>query len=357
MPTRTAAEPLLQARLSARSTPMLLDAVGCLFDLLQECDVDPVAALGAPDAEGLLAAYPTLHALMAAELIPSAPLRKSLDELQIGAPRLPAADLVDRFLVAPVLLGLARLPVARPPSQPPPHGDWLLDVLAALIAADAYRPLLVPTLAPDAIVAGPGCHTDPRLARSVIAGRLLARRVGFEALVEAVARQVPWQDAFDFRTEDLLAIAQGLATNAAQAPGRLPEWDAARLDEQDIAWLEDALYGLCVRRELHDGWPRAAAAVPAGGGCEIRLQDHGIWALSVADGPSGMDPPPLRLDLPQALCGGLHRAGWSRIRVALDSAEGLDDLVDLLVDLRDREAAPQQVDGAGFRVTPQDAVP
>ena len=348
MPARS----LLQTRLTPRTAPMLFDASGCLFDLLVECDVDPTAALGAPDAEALLTQHHTLQALLDAQLVPQASLDAALAELSPGS-RLAPADLVDRFLVPPVLLGLARLPAARVPSQPPPHGDWLLDVLAALIAADAYRPLLVPSLAPDAIVAGPGCHTDPRLAPLVTAGRLLAGRVGFEALVEAVARQVPWQDAFDSRTEDLVAIAHGLAIGEPKAQGRLLEWDARRLGEQDVAWLEDALYGLCVRRVRQDGLPRALLCVPAGGGLQILPQAHHLRPLAAPTADQGLDPLLHRLDLPQALCGGLLRAGWSQVRIELDDAEGLDDLVDLLVDLREQEAAPQPIVGAGFRISPE----
>ena len=359
MPSQLLADTLLCTPLRPRNVPMLVDAIACLFDLLESCEVAAPAVLGAVDAEALLRRCGTLQALIAAQLVDERRVRAAIAELNPDDPRvLSPAELIDRFLVPSVLLDLSRRSVPAAALLPP--GDaWLGDVLAALIAVDAYRPLIVPDLAPEELVAGPGCHSDPRLAPLVVAGRWLAGRVGFEALVQAAAGQVPLADALVQGHNDLLPGALALATRQP-TPQAVLQWRRdVKPGEQDAAWLEDAVMGLCVRRRRVAGLPCAALEVPRGGGLRLLNDESALTvlapataAVSTASG-TALDPEIMRLDLPASLCGSLQRAGWHRLTVRLSHCEGLDDLIDVIVDLCEGRTPPQEIAGDGFAIEPE----
>jgi hypothetical protein len=348
------ADALLDAVLTPEDAPLLHEAVASLLDLLRDCDLDPRTLLGAASSQELLRKNKTLRALGAAGLLDAQLLRVELEELAspamtLAAERVPAVAEVDRFLVAPVLLGLARLPGGGADLP-----AWLIDAGAALIAVDAWRPLVAPEMAPEALLQGPGCHTDPRLARLLPAGHLLARTVGFESLVQGIAGQGALLDALDGATLD---AAEALTRPGADFDGpSLASWTDT-FGEQDAAWLEDMVQLLCVRRRREHGLPRAVQSVPDGGGfvldlqtCQVRSAQSRSLAKSVAEG--WLDAPPAALPVPPAACGALVRAGWPGLVVRLQHAEALDDLAEVLFDLCDQPDTPHAIHGDGFVIEP-----
>lgn len=380
MPTVT--ERLWNATLGPEATPLLHDAVDGLFDLLRECDVEPRLAVGMGSPTALLRKYPSLQAMAAAGLVSRPRVDQAMAELGDAAwlhavddapfDRLGPSDVVDRFLVVPVMVGLARLPAAavREPG-------WLADALAALIAVEAYRPLISPQLAPEAVQDDLGCHTDPRLALLLPPGRRLAGHLGFEALVETAAGQVPWEDAIDTA---LLEEAALLARHASRIDWQAsPAWRAG-FGEQDAPWLDDAVLALCVRRrhqlatpvEVLSGqrpgafaWspPHAVLALPEGGGlvldlrtCMLRTaRDRPTLGRSVAEG--WMDAPVSSIAVSPAACAALTESGWTGLSIALDDVDCLDEFVDVLFDLCDQGGEPQEIQGEGFRIAPTQPQP
>lgn len=345
----------LDVPLKARTTPMLLDAIDCLFDLLASCQVSGVAALGVADAAGLFKRFGTLRAMVDAGWVDGHRIAAALAEVSSpGAePRTPV-DAVDRFFVPTILLGLSRLPLA-PAAAVRTDDAWLRDVLASLIAVDAYRPLLVPDLAPEALSSGTGCHTDPRLGRAVIAGRWLASHVGFDVLVQAAAGKVALELPGKRGSADLLATARTLAVSGLLPEG-LPREERG-LGEQDTAWLEDAVYALCVRRRRVGGVPAASPEVPRGGGLRLGTSSSILSVLDPAAPPApaageALDEEVLRLGLSPALCLTLERAGWSQMTVHFSHPNALDDLIDVIVDLCDARTPPQEIVGDGFALLP-----
>lgn len=348
------ADALLDALLTAEDAPLLHEAITSLVDLLRDCDLDPRTLLGAASAQELLRRHKTLRNLGDAGLLDLTLLRAELEELAspamtIAAEHVPAVAEVDRFLVAPVLLGLARLPGGG--SDLP---SWLIDAGAALIAVDAWRPLVAPEMAPESLLQGPGCHTDPRLARLLPAGHLLARTVGFESLVQGIAGQGALLDALDGATLD---AAETLTHPGAEFDGQaLRAWTDA-FGEQDAAWLEDVVQLLCVRRRREHGLPRAVQSMPDGGGfvldlqaCQVRPAQPRSLGKAVAEG--WLDALPTSLPAPPAACGALVRAGWPGLVVRLQHTDALDDLAEVLFDLCDQPDTPHAIHGDGFVIEP-----
>ena len=348
------ADALLEALLTAEDAPLLHEAVTSLIDLLRDCDLDPRTLLGATSAAELFRKHKTLRALGDAGLLDGRILRADLEELAspdmtAAAEKVPAAAEVDRFLVAPVLLGLARLPGGN--AQLP---RWLVDAAASLIAVDAWRPLLAPDLAPEALLVGPGCHIDPRLVRRLPAGHLLARAVGFESLVQGLAGQGDLLDALDAQTLD---ACESLTKPGGEFAGsELACW-TDEFGEQDAAWLEDTLQLLCVRRRREHGLPRAVHVVPDGGGlvieletCRMRMAQPRSFGRAIAEG--WLDPVPESVPAPPAACGALARAGWEGVIIRMEHTDSMEDLSEVLFDLCDQPDAPHAIHGDGFSIEP-----
>ncbi|MFZ4577671.1 MAG: hypothetical protein ACOYOB_04665 [Myxococcota bacterium] len=338
------AAPIADATLSARSCPLLCEAVQGLIALLRECDVDPQACLGTTDPAQLLRGHPNLRDWASAGLVPVAWLNAAFAELEDESTRLAPAQVVDLFLVPVLLRGLGRLPHAQNGAHEPAR-----EAVASLLAVDTWRALVSPELAPDAVIEGPGCHTDPRVALGLPAARYLAGRMGFEGLVQAAAGQVPWLDAVD-------AADRAMVDRLLQA-GPWPELQQAprpkRMGEQDAAWIEDLLVSSCVRRRRVEGWPCAVPAIPPGGGLLLdavagELRPLGIGVL--AGQGDWLDPVAGPAPLPPVACHALRKAGWDRLEVRLTHLDALEDLTDALLDLCDKPPEPQVLEGDGFRI-------
>lgn len=347
---------LLDASLTPASAPLLVEACTELFDLLRECEVNARDAIGFGSAEALLRQHSSLRALRSVGLVDAAELQASMDELAspeaaIGLAGLPPAARVDRFLVPAVLLGLARFPAAQ--RRLP---DWLPRAVAALLAVDAWLPLIAPDLAPDILLNGPGCHTNPRIGRMLPAGHLLARVVGYEALAQGVAGLGPLLDGID---EATLAAAEALMHPGVTIDGAaLPAW-TQRFEEQDAAWLEDIVQSMCARRRREEGLPRAYMAVPDGGGLVLELQTCRLRVLAPATlgqttAQGWLEQPPAAISAPPAACGALDRAGWPDVEIRFEHVDALEDMVEVLFDLCDQAGEVQLIQGDGFTVGPHD---
>jgi hypothetical protein len=243
-----------------------------------------------------------------------------------------------------LLRGLGRLPLAQNGAPEPAR-----EAIAALLAVDTWRALVSPELAPDAVIEGPGCHTDPRVAEWLPAARYLAGRMGFEGLVQAAAGQVPWLDAVD--------AADRVMVDRLLQPGPWPELQQGpgpkRMGEQDAAWVEDALVSFCVRRRRVEGWPCAVPAIPPGGGLMLDAVAGELRALGVgaSAGQGGwLDPVAGPVPMPTVVCHALRGAGWDRVEVRMTHLDALEDLTDALLDLCDKPPAPQVLEGDGFQI-------
>ncbi|MSP91495.1 MAG: hypothetical protein EXR79_06795 [Myxococcales bacterium] len=339
--------------------PLVAEAIDAVVGTLDEAGVDAEAALGFADADEAQRRWPDLAAWVAAGILDARTLSGAVGALgSLDAKRLRAcggpSGVVDRFLVGEVVRGLARRAVRVPATSPSQREAPILrEAVAARIAVDAWPGLAALDLAAEAVALGPGCHFDPSVLGPLCAAHTLARAVGFESLVAAAAGQVPWSDALDDATQRR-ALQRATGTARLDGPAQA-DWGQA-LHDEDVAWLEDAFCALTTRRRLVHDLPRAVGFVAPGG---LRL-DARLCVLEVcapesltdtaADG--WLDAAWPRVLLPPAVCAGLDHAGWSIAHIAIRSTDGLDDLVELLLDIVELGVAPEPIEGDGFRVEP-----
>jgi hypothetical protein len=347
------------ARVALHDCPVVASAVGAVCSLLQDAEIEAESILGAADATDLIARCPTPADLVAAGLIDDADLGRvheaigDADERRVKACG-GLAGLCDRFLVPVIVRGLAQR-VAAAGAVP----ERLRPAVAARVMAEAWPAVLSLDLAPEVVLVGPGCHLDPRVVPWLPAGHTLARAVGLEALIAAAAGVVPWTDAIDDHLQRR-AIARLPPCTALNGPAQA-EW-GRQDDDEDILWLEHAVGALTARRRLVHGLPRGVGFVPDGGlaidarACCIGLPGP-VPALATAASEGWLDAPLHRLTLPPSLCAGLDRAGWHGVHLHLDATDGIEDLIDLLLDIALLGVQPETIEGEGFTVSPMGAAP
>lgn len=344
-----AAMAVLEYPLTAKATPLLADALACWFDLLRQSEIDLQSSVGCKSVGELLRKYPTLQSFITAGRINGPLVANTIEGLQKSPLQLDSAAQIDRFVVPQVLSGLSHLPGLAQ------AGNWLSESVAAIIAAEAYWPLIMPTLAPEEITQGPGCHSDPKIARAMLAGRWLASRIGLDAVIQAAAGEMPWSDAVE---ADALQLGALIARPGAAIVGA--QYLAWTMDfaEEEANWLQDAMCALLLRRRVEQGLPRAYLTQPLGGAmiwhlqrCELRPIEKSTSLLAQeADG--WLDALQTSVPMPLSACGALTRSGWQQLELVLTDVEALDELVNVLVDLVSQDARPQVVHGDGFSVKP-----
>lgn len=340
---------VLEYPLTAKATPLLADALSCWFDLLRQSELDLQSAVGSKSVGELLRKYPTLQSFIAAGRIDEVAVAATIEGIQKSPVELDSAAQIDRFVVPHVLCGLSRLPGLAQTA------NWLSESVAAIIAAEAYWPLIMPTLAPEEITQGPGCHSDPKIARAMLAGRWLASRIGLDAVVQAAAGEMPWSDAIE---ADALQLGALIARPGSSIVGAQHQAWAMDFAEEEANWLQDAMCALLLRRRLEQGLPRAYLTQPRGGAmiwylqrCELRPVEKPTSLLTQeADG--WLDALQSSVPMPLSACGALTRSGWQQLELVLTDVEAIDEMVNVLVDLVSQDARPQVVHGDGFTVKP-----
>jgi hypothetical protein len=337
---------LLQVSWSSRTLPLLAEALEAWFEHLASLRVQPARGVGVAHPQAFWQGFSSLAAVRDAGLLDVGAFERMCAELPAEVP-LPAAEIVDRWLVSPVLLGLGRFPHASSDLPAPCR-----DLVAALLAADAWRPLVQPDDVPDRLARGPGCHLDPWLARRLPAARWLSAQLGGEALVRVAtgAARLPstWQPQY----ADLL---RRLTVDDA-TPAELLQ-PGARFDADEAAWLEDVLDLATVRRRRERGLPRGCVVVPGGGGLQLDLARGVLSPLDIptlgqATAAGWLEPPWRGLPLPPGLCAVLQRAGWRVLELRLHDLDAVGDALDLLFDLCEAPEPPQRIEGEGFEIRP-----
>lgn len=221
--------------------------------------------------------------------------------------------------------------------------------MAAVIAVDAYRPLLDAAQEPAELADG-GSHLRPLLGIRLPAGRFLAARLGFEAVVAAAAGQASLIDALshgDMAEVEALLRGQHSADAASSAQP---------FDEQDAAWLEDMVLALVHRRRHQGALVRSAAVPPPGGSLHFDLQLAEVSAAGPAPSlaqhvdQGWMDPALLRLPLPAGPCRALVERGWQSLDLHLHDLEDLEEALGAVFDAFDDQIA-NSVAGEGFELT------
>ena len=317
-----------------RDCPHLHEAIDELFDLLQQCDVDPRVAIGNGSTGALLARMATPAAWLAAGWIAPDVWRSAViasgAEAFLAAGGQPA-QFVDGWLVPEFVVALAHFPSDRHR-----HQVRLRDALAALAAVEANRALIDPVLLPEALQDA-GCWLRPGLASALMAGRYLADRVGVEAAIAAAAGAAPIEDALD---DADLAEIEALCRGAHAASALLPK-QAAALTEHTAVWVEDVVLLLTSRRRREGGMARPVQVQPDGGGLRFDLTAAVASSLGAPaslgqhTAQGWLDPQLARLALPAGPCVRAALRGWAALDIVINHFEELDDLVVALLDTLD----------------------
>lgn len=342
---------LHDTRLDGDRAPLFLDALEGLFELVRAADLDPRAVLGANSPIALVKRNCTVGAWLTQQALLEPAWGQAIDERSLRswlAEHPDAHGWVDRHLLPDLLLSAATFPhVAGRAGSPP--GDGWGRALAAVIAVDAYRPLLDAAQEPTDLVAG-GSHLRPLLGIWLPAGRFLAARVGLEAVVAAAAGQASILDALTHADiAEVEALLRGQHTPDAAS-------SAQPFDEQDAAWLEDVVLALVHRRRHQGQQLRSAAVVPFGGSLVFDLQLAEVRTSGAAPSLAAhlaqgwIDPFLTRLPLPAGSCRGLIERGWQSLELRLRDLEDLEEALGALFDAFDDQTAAS-VAGEGFELT------
>lgn len=343
-------EMLRETRLDGDRAPLLTDALEGLFDLVRSADLDPRVVLGAGSAAALIKRSPRLGDWLSEAALTQSPWGAAIDEASLQAWQRSHGDLcgwIDAHLTAELLLAAAGFPHVAQASDGQPSDGWR-KAMAAVIALDAYRPLLDAAQEPEALRAG-GSHLRPLLAVWIPAGRFLAARLGFEAVVAAAAGQAPLIDALDHGDmAEVEALLRG-QHDAAAAQAAQP------FDEQDAAWVEDAILAMVHRRRRQAGQLRSVQVVPAGGGLRLDLAAAEVATLApppslgqhIAEG--WIDPLLGRLPLPAGPCRALFDAGWQQLELRIGEVEELGEALNAVFDAFEGQVEDSVV-GEGFEL-------
>lgn len=344
-------EVLRDTRIDGDRTPLFLDALEGLFELVRGADLDPRVVLGANSPIALTNRNNTVGSWLGEAQLLQPDWGHAIDERSLRAWLASHPDAhgwVDRHLVPDLLLAAAAFPHATRPGAAHPSDLWS-KALAAVIAVDAYRPLLDAAQEPAELAEG-GSHLRPMLGIWLPAGRFLAARLGFDAVMAAAAGQASVVDALTHADmAEVEALLRGQhAADAASA--------AQPFDEQDAAWLEDTVLALVHRRRRQGEVLRSAAVIPAGGALHFDLT---LAEVAVA-GPAAslgqhvdqgwVDPALLRLPLPAGPCRALVEGGWQSLDLQLRDLEDLEEALGALFDAFDDQIAAS-VAGEGFELT------
>ena len=342
---------LRDTRLDGDRAPLLRDALEGLFEVVRSADLDPRVVFGANSPITLLNRNASVGAWLQEQDLLEPSWGHAIDEQSLRAwlgGHADASGWVERHLVPDLLLRCAAFPHASGPNGSQARDGWS-KAMAAVIAVDAYRPLLDAAQEPAGLAQG-GSHLRPMLGFWLPAGRFLAARVGMEAVVAAAAGQVAIADALTHADmAEVEALLRGQhAADAAHA--------AQPFDEQDAAWLEDAVLALVHRRRRQGQSVRSAAVVPFGGSLVFDLQLAEVRtsgpAPSLADyvAQGWLDPALTRLPLPAGSCRGLVERGWRSLDLRLQDLEDLEEAMGALFDAFDDQTAVS-VAGEGFELT------
>ncbi len=331
----------LQQEFSANGLPLLAESLDALLQLLKSQGASPQRFLAAAKPADWLKKAVSLQHLLDSGRLDGKLIDAALQE--IADPALSANAVIDRFLLPYLLLTAARPQLA---GQPP---VWLVDALAAMIAVDADNALLDVAAADEQLDGESGCLTVPWLARQTLAARWLARQLTQKRLWRVLSGAIPWSEAID---ATVLAEAHAIHNGASpQAVGTTHE-------EDDVFALMDAFHGLTCVRKRQRNVPTCQALVPAGGGliwqlAAGRLHTAGDAVSLTQSAAAGyLEPPLSALPVPVPLGAGLLAAGWQSLRLELDDADAVDELLDSLLDLALDPLPPQTLDGLGFRIVP-----
>lgn len=342
---------LQDTRLDGDRAPMFLDALEGLFDLVRGADLDPRVVLGANTPIALVNRNSTVGAWLNQGQLLEPAWGHAMDDRSLKAwleSHPDAHGWVDRHLVPDLLLSACSFPHAASTGAANRGDEWV-KAMAAVIAVDAYRPLLDAAQEPAKLLDG-GSHLRPMLGIRLPAGRFLAARLGFEAVVAAAAGQASLIDAL---THADVAEVEALLRGQHSADAA----DSAQpFDEQDAAWLEDAVLALVHRRRRQGALVRSVAVVPAGG--RLRF-DFGLAEIRAA-GPAAslalhvdqgwIDPELVRLPLPAGPCRALVQRGWQSLDLQLHDLEDLEEAMGAVFDAFDDQIA-SSVSGEGFELT------
>lgn len=349
---KTLIDTLRETRLEGDRAELLTQALDGLFELVREAQLDARVVLGAGSPAALLKRRPLVGDWLSVQDLENSPWGAAIDEpsmLQWQRSHGDLAGWVDANLTAELLLSAAAFPHAALAGADHPNDGWR-KALAAVIAVDAYRPLIDAAQEPQALAAR-GSHLRPLLAIWLPAGRFLAARLGFDAVVAAAAGQAPLIDALQHADmAEVEALLRGQHDPAAAQA-------AQPFDEQDAAWVEDAILAMIHRRRRQAGHIASLQVVPSGGGLVLDLQRAEIATLAplpslgqhIAEG--WIDPLIGRLPLPAGPCRALWDAGWQRIELRLGEIEEIDEALGAVFDALEGLEVDHVV-GEGFELIP-----
>lgn len=347
---KTLLKMVLETRLDGDRAPLFADALEGLFDLVRSADLDPRVVLGAGSPAGLIKRCPLVCDWLSEEALRDSPWGAAVDEPSLQDWHRSHGDLsgwVDANLTAELLLAAAAFPHAARAGFAHPNDGWT-KAMAAVIALDAYRPLIDAAQEPEELATG-GSHLRPLLAIWLPAGRFLAARLGFDAVVAAAAGQAPLIDAL--RHSDMAEVEALLRGQHDPAAAQA----AQPFDEQDAAWVEDAILAMVHRRRRQAGHLRSVQVVPSGGGLVLDLELAEIATLAplpslgqhVAEG--WIDPLLGRLPLPAGPCRALVDAGWQRLELRIGELDEIGEALTAVFDALEGQVI-ESVVGEGFEL-------
>lgn len=245
------ADPLMQHPISWHQLPRMRHAIEKLFGLMHEANVPDVIGFSTPKA--LFAEAPTLARLVERTFHGGAMPLPYIDLEYVASRDGDREALIDRYLVAPVLVELCHF--ARDRDGLPPHLD---RCIAMWIATSVW---------PETAYPEPGCDdaitNAPWLAQ---VGQALAHRFGRLEVIRGQAGQLAW-DAVIPELEGVLrgAWADWFARETVDFSSDLfaPDVMADGRDDRELerGVVGDALRAMCLHHELVAGSIRTRTRV------------------------------------------------------------------------------------------------
>lgn len=335
----------LQQAFSSISMPLVEEAIAALFSLVQSEGASPQRILGQAKARDWLESAGSLAYLVETGRLSTQQVDAAVAEIA-GHGLSPEAAL-DRYLLPHIVLAAATPMSLQPAKNAPP--PWLVRSVRAMIAVDAAEPLLDPVIAQDWLDGHPGCLTLPWLGRETLPARWLSRCLTPRKFWTTLGRADFWQDP---AIAGWLAQAEAIATG-----GDWPQVDGAPV-EDDLFAFSDAWHALTTVRVRQRALPTAQPIVPQGGGLVWDLRDStlqplgGSTSVTEAAKLGYLEPPIAALAVPRTLGEGLRESGWQRVTLQLDDPDGVDELLDAVMDLALDPMDPQTLQGPGFSIEP-----